>query len=155
MHAKKFCSIDHSSSNDGFSKDTILEIQTFDDVSQISIDPSNEIYFKDETGNSNYDVVGALEVDASDVFNVQNDANASSPTTYDIVDGTSELHASDVIDVTSEEAFIIPSAQFLVQTTCVEDQQVRLKQLNLRLWSFWSRKLIKGSKSCSKVQLAK
>jgi len=54
--------------SDVFSKDTILEIQTFDDVSQISIDPSNEIYFKDETGNSNYDVISALEVDTRDVF---------------------------------------------------------------------------------------
>jgi hypothetical protein len=33
--------------DEDFSKDTILEIQTFDDVSQISLDPSNEIYFKE------------------------------------------------------------------------------------------------------------
>lgn len=83
-----------SHSNDGFSQDTILEIQTFDDVSQISIDASNDIYFKEDTTST-----GANLCDVIDVRNDDDDGNAN-----------------DVVDVGSD-AYILPSStQFLLRT---------------------------------------
>ena len=53
-----------------FGKETILEIQTFDDVSQLSIDPNNEIYFKedDEMTSSNSVTYGSVSRDEQAYF---------------------------------------------------------------------------------------
>ena len=82
-----------SHSNDGFSQDTILEIQTFDDVSQISIDASNDIYFKEDTTSS---------ANLCDVIDVRNDDDGN---------------ANDVVDVSNDAYILPPSTQFLLRTT--------------------------------------